>query len=158
MTYAGTKVYYTGDLITNDEPCKYPDFTECQCSDLCGDGTEHGYGQTLHQGWVDPDWSLWQVEYNHDNVRPDLPFGTVFEPDAYAIAEAIVGDVLYDAHLSWSTTEYYRTYEDTLLDTICDRLGAIDSWDGETAYAADEIQDYRTGESVRLAAHVHREA
>jgi len=112
-------IYYTGDLTT-------PDDSDENCY---GEPCEAGYGYSLESGWIDPDWSLWTVWENREDVRPDV-IGPYEIEEAGGLTQAIE-------------------------ETITSRLGVLDSWDGSTAYAADDIQNYRTGERIMLAAHLH---
>lgn len=149
--YVGTRIYYTADVYEPDV-CKEgeQDVNECHCTNIYGEPTEHGYGEIESSGWVDPSWSPNTVYEDREDVRPDYPFGTVWDFDPEDVAAAIVHDVLSSSEL------LHGMYPDDYLeDHISDRIGAIDSFDGDTAYAADSIEDYYTGESARLAAHVY---
>jgi hypothetical protein len=102
-----------------------PDDTD---TDVYGDQCERGYGATMFTGWYDPDWSRWDV----------------FESREESAVDEITAEEVEDR----------GTLEDAILSVIRDRIGALDSWDGETAYAADEERDYRTGVTVMATAHV----
>jgi hypothetical protein len=109
------KVYYTGDLVTPDGSDTW----------VYGDPCEPGAGAALESGWLDPDWTRWEVYQERDHVRPDVM------PD-----------------------DYDGTPAQWLAETVGDRLGAIDSMDGTgTFYAADSDQNYTTGQELSMAAH-----
>lgn len=114
------EIYYTGTLITPDD----------SGTNVYGEPTDPDYGESMEDGWVEPDWSLFAVWPNKSDVKPDI----IDESDL-EFAEG-------------------KTLEQLVEETMSDRLGAFDSWDGQTAYAADSIQDYSSGESMMLAAHV----
>jgi hypothetical protein len=84
-------------------------------------------------------------------TEPEYPFGTTFDFDPEDVAAAIVADVLDEA-----PSYYWHKHRrpNALEDYISDRIGCIDHFDGHTAYAADPIEDYYTGERTMLAAHV----
>jgi hypothetical protein len=94
-----------------------------------GEATEEGTGFDYENGWVDPSWSRREVYENREDVRPD----TFDATDETPLIEWIV-------------------------NTLAERLGAIDLTGnvGEsTYYAAEADEDYITGVSIRLAAHIH---
>lgn len=150
--YVGTRVYYTADVYTPDPPCETQDDDEvgCTCSDVYGDGTEHGHGETESSGWVDPRWSPTTVHEDREDVLPDYPFGTVWDLDEDAVASQIVYDTLVERGVH-DAFDYF----DPLYGFLSDRIGAIDSFDGDTAYAADVDENMYTGVWARLAAHVY---
>ena len=150
-------VRFTADVIMPDDPCDAGerDPLECDCTFVYGDACEHGYGATLASGWVEPSWSRYVV---YD--EPTEPEPIILDPiEDYApdVAERIVADVL--AARGFDTDGRIGTVE-TIASAVLDIIGAPDSVedghrDGSlTIYAADEDQDYRTGESARLAAHL----
>lgn len=104
-----------------------PDDTD---TDTYGDECEPGDGLAIESGWYDADYSAWEVFEDQVDVRPDL----------------IVSDALEDG----------ATLDELIIETITSRLGVLDSFDGESAYAADAQENYKTGASVMLAAHVTR--
>lgn len=120
------RIYFTGTLISPDD----------SGTNVYGEPVEDGYGQSMESGWVDPNWDLMAIFPNKEDVRP-----TVIDlRDQYDREEL---DERFDGNL-----------DKMILAKIGDTLGAIDFWDGETAYAADPITDHHTGESMMLAAHV----
>lgn len=120
------RIYFTGTLISPDD----------SDTNVYGEPVEEGYGQSMESGWVDPNWGLMTIFPNKEDVRPTV----------------------IDLHDQYDREELEERFggnlDDMILAKIGDTLGAIDSWDGETAYAADPIEDYRTGKSMMLAAHV----
>lgn len=112
-------IYYTADLTT-------PDNTDENCY---GEPCQPGYGYSLESGWLDPDWSIWEVQENREDVSPD-EIGPDEIEEAGSLKKAIE-------------------------EAITSRLGTLDSWDGISAYAADDVQNYKTGERVMMAAHVY---
>lgn len=109
------QVFYTGDL-------RSPDGSD---TGVYGDPCEEGHGETMESGWVDPNWSLFAIWEDREDVRPD-----------------VMDDDEERSPAQW------------LADTITDRLGVVESFDGRgTFYAADGIDNYQTGENMTLAAH-----
>jgi hypothetical protein len=111
------RIYYTGTLIT-------PDGSD---TGVYGDACEPGAGATMATGWVDPNWSRYEVREDRDDVRPD-----VFTADDGPLIDWIVR-------------------------RLVDRLSWIESpadSDGRTYYAAESDSDPYTGESMMLAAHI----
>lgn len=119
------EIWFAGDLIT-------PDDSDTDCY---GDPCLPGYGYTLDSGWVDPDWSLWEIWDNREDVRPD---------------EILLSDLL-----DW-IDDTGQDLEALILDRVTDRLGPLDSQDGDSYYSADEIQNYITGQTQILSAHISR--
>lgn len=109
-------IHFTGDLIRYDG----------SDTDCYGEATETGDGYTLQSGWVDIDWSRFEVYAERDDVRPD----THTEQDGPVI--------------EW------------IADTLVNRLGVIEleSSNGRTVYAAEDEQDYITGDRITYAAHI----
>ena len=105
-------IRFTADIIT-------PDDTD---TNVYGEPTETGYGESLESGWWDPNFSLWLV----------------FEDKESALEIEVVDD------------------EDAIREEIEGVIGAIDHYDGTSAYAADPIRNHYTGVSVMPAAHVQR--
>ena len=110
-----------------------PDDTD---TNVYGEACEQGYGEAMESGWYDEAWDAWGVFETRDEVRPD----TIESDD----------DRFNDEF----------TLDDLIEQDITARLGALDSFDGATAYAADSQQNYQTGVRVMVAAHVevHTEA
>lgn len=115
-------IYFTGTLITPDD----------SDTNVYGEPCEPGYGESMADGWVDPDWSLWTVWETREDVRP----------------HTIDSEDLEDPE---DPEEFRRA----ILEGIGDVLGAIDYTDGHSFYAADELIDYRDGERMSLAAHLY---
>jgi len=113
-------IYYTADLYTPDD----------SDTNVYGEACEPGYGETMEQGWHEPDWSTWTVFETKDQVRPDT-----IESD----------DDRFDNGF---------TLDDLIEQDITARLGAIDSFDGETAYGSDPHENYTTGQRLMVAAHI----
>lgn len=110
------QIFYTGNLVISDG----------SDIDVHGDGCEPGHGQTLESGWVDPDWTLWEVYENYSDVRPDT-----FTSDDGPLIEW-VADQLTE-RLGWPE------------DMECAR---------PTVYASNAIETAYGDKSMRLAAHV----
>lgn len=109
------QVFYTGDLRT-------PDGSD---TGVYGDPCEEGHGESMESGWVDPDWSLFCIWEDRDDVRPDV-----------------------------RDTDEDRSPARWLADIITDRLGVVESHDSRgTFYAADAQENFSTGEIMHLAAH-----
>lgn len=133
------EIRYTGTLITPDDPCETPD--ACTCTNVYGEWSEHGYGQTMATGWVIPSWSLFEV---HED-RPSEPSDVIDLEDPYDLED------LHD--------RYDGDLEAMLRDRVSDVIGVIDHETGDgTYYGSTEHTDYRTGETVILAAHVDKVA
>lgn len=121
---------FTADVIEPDPPCELAGgvVNDCQCTNVYGEPTEHGYGQTLTSGWHDPDWSM-------DNVQ-DEPT----DPE------------------SIDYTDPYEDHVERLADRILRTVGVPDHVDNRggdvTVYPADPDRDFRTGTEVMVAAHV----
>lgn len=120
------EIRYTGTLITPDD------------SDTNGYGEpcEPGYGYEISDGWVDPAWSLWDVREEY----PETPHDTIDTGDDYDL------DSLLD--------EYGGDLEDMIRDRVSRVIGSIDSEGWGTFYASDPLTNYRTGETLTLAAHI----
>jgi len=119
---------FTADVIEPDDPCDNEE--ECTCTDVYDDYTEHGYGNTMVSGWLDPSWSLWVVQ---DEPTEPVPLYIDNDEDpaeliADAVTEVLGGIDHVEVNGRWSIT----------------------------AYAADPHLNYRTGESAHLAAHLER--
>ncbi len=99
-------------------------------ANVYGEPCEDGYGETVESGWWDPDFSTFVVFGEKSDVQPDT-----IESD----------DCRFDDGM---------TLDEMIESDIGDRLGAIDSFDGVTAYAADPVTDYGSGKRLSLAAHV----
>lgn len=112
-------IYYTGDLVESDG----------SDTNVYGDETEPGHGETLTSGWVDPDWSTWQVQHNREDVRPDE-----YEPDEHDLEDGVTP-------AKWLATQ------------VTKRLGAIDTPCDTSFYAADADTHPHEGKSIRLCAH-----
>lgn len=126
-------VYLTGDVITPDPPCEAgeADPVDCECTFVYGEACEHGHGATIAHGWIDNRWSRFVPWDSRDDVDP-----------------AATVDVL-------ESVADGRDPIDAIATEVLETIGAIDECDGRgTYYAADEDRDYRSGESVRLAAHL----
>ena len=151
-TYGTVQLAWTGDLLTYDDPCAAAgeDFT-CDCSDVYGDPVPHGSGQSLESGWVDPDWSLWCLDSE--------PSWQSLDDSSQALAERVVGDVAQA--LGWDPDSWQPSTAQALADIIGDRI-AVDHVDVRetelSAYASDEIENYRTGDRMILCAHVQAPA
>lgn len=92
-----------------------------------GDETEDGHGERVAHGYVDPSWSMWQV----DEDAPEEPHDVMDEDDAE----------------DYSPVQW-------LAHKVTERLGAIDNWDSSGWFRqADEETNYTTGESITLNAH-----
>ncbi len=112
------QVWLTGTLVTPDD----------SDTSVYGDPTEPGHGEVMVTGWVDPDWSLWQVEDDRDNVRPDV----------------------MDADEERSPAQW-------LADTITSRCGSAepDSMPGVPHWfsGVDAVDNYGTGQRITVDAH-----
>jgi hypothetical protein len=154
------RLRFTADVYTYDEPCDTPD--ECQCTNVYGEYTEHGYGMTESSGYIDPRWSSEQVE--------DEP--THYGPTPDEVAEYITAEVLNDNGFD---TDGRKTQDQMIWSDICYYIGPVDynsggypvdepeDWlrnefeDGETYYQdGTQTLDYRTGTEARYAVHVER--
>ena len=120
MTTTLATIYYTADIFTPDD----------SDTNVYGEPTEPGYGQTMESGWYDAAWDQWGVFETRDEVRP-----ATIESD----------DERFD--------DGY-TLDEIVVQVIESHIGAIDSFDGDTAYASDNRINYTTGVQVRIAAHV----
>lgn len=116
------EIRYTATLIT-------PDDTD---TNVYGEPCGEGDGQTMEDGWWDPDWSMWEV-WPHEE---------------HALVEWIDQTMIDE--------EYGGDENRAIEEIISNRIGAIDSFDGITAYGADTIDNYITGERVIGAAHITR--
>lgn len=99
-------------------------------TNVYGEATEPGYGMTMISGWWDAAWSLFDVFPDKDDVRPDT-----IEDDDERLTEG------------W-------TLDDLIIQDVTARLGSLDSFEDGTAYAADPIENYKTGVHTMVAAHV----
>lgn len=99
-------------------------------TNVYGEPCEPGHGETMESGWFDESWDAWGVHEKKSMVNPDT-----IETD----------DPRFDDGFN---------LDDLIVQDIGDRIGAIDSFDGDSAYAADPQQNYRTGVRVMIAAHV----
>lgn len=110
------EIFYTATLVRPDGSDSFD-----------GGPCERGCGATVETGWLDPDWTLWEVHENREDVRPDT-----WTPDD--------GDPV-----AW------------MLERISERLGMVDNVSGTgehvSIYAAEEQRDFRTGVSIMPAAH-----
>ncbi len=104
-----------------------PDDTD---TNVYGEPCEAGHGQTMESGWYDEAWDAWGVFETREEVRPDT-----IESD----------DGRFDDGM---------TLDEIVEQVIGSKIGAIDSFDGDTAYAADPRENYETGVMVMRAAHV----
>ena len=111
------KVYFTGTLMT-------PDGTDTNCY---GEPCLEGHGYTMDIGWVDPDWSLWEVQPDREDVRPDC----------------------------MDADDDEQTPAEWLADVLDKRLhGVWLEWDGrDVIYDSEEHRNEATGESLMMAAH-----
>lgn len=95
-------------------------------TDGYGEPCEPGSGSTYASGWWAPRWTRFEV--SDDPAYADTFTMPEDEEDPAVWICDTVGE-----YMNWSAVE----------------------WDGgETIYAADAIEDYRTGRSIRPAAHV----
>lgn len=108
------RVFYTGTIIT-------PDGSD---TNVYGEGCEPGMGARMESGWIDPDWTLWEVNEERESVCAD----------------------------EWSADS--GSMIEWLVSTIIGRLGYVEDNGDGTFYASHEVNDYRTGATVMLAAHV----
>ena len=132
------EIRYTGTVISPDDPCDTP--SECTCTNVYGEWCEHGYGQTMHNGWISPSWSMWTVF----NDRPDTPDHVIDLADDYDLEDLI--------------DKYDGDLEAMIRDRISDIIGFIDHETGDdTYYGGTEHHDYTTGAVATYAAHVTRE-
>jgi hypothetical protein len=116
---SGYACYLTGDLVE-------PDGTDENCY---GEPCEPGHGYELHSGWVDLEWSTWQVHEDRDNVRP-----LVYEPDEY-------DDVDFN-HVRW------------LAKQLGEQLTGTPHYDGGgTVYSDGAYEHPYDGRSITLTAH-----
>lgn len=99
-------------------------------TNVYGEPTEPGHGESMDEGWYDAAWDSFGVFPSRDQVRPD----TIEADD----------DRFMDGF----------DLDDIVTMVVGDAIGAIDSFDGETAYASDPLQNYTTGVRVMLAAHI----
>lgn len=100
-------------------------------TNVYGEPCEPGYGENVQSGWWSPDFSYWEVNESRNQAEPDI----------------VVSDGLLDE----------REYKELIEEVIESRIGAIDSFDGDTAYASDPRINYITGVHLMCAAHVIRE-
>ncbi len=109
------EIYYTADIVTPDG------------SDTGVYGCEPGDGVTLTSGWVDFDWSPWQVEKDAEDTRPD-------------VAEA----------------ETVTELASLAAEMIRNRIGNPESVEPGrgTYYATQSLTDYHSGAEARYAAHL----
>ena len=131
------RVRFTATLI------EYDDSTDDNGNEtnVYGEPCVAGCGQIMSDGWYNPTWDRFAVS-------DDPEYALVHEIDRVWLDE-------------WADDRDLRAPYDVLLEAviesvIADGLGAIDSYDGFSAYAADAEQDYRSGASVMVAAHVER--
>ena len=119
MTTLAT-IYYTADIFTPDD----------SDTNVYGEPTEPGHGETMESGWYDAAWDSFGVFPSRDDVRPDT-----IEADDDRFSDGF-------------------TLDEIIAEGVSDAIGAVDSFDGVTAYASDPLQSYTTGVNVMLAAHV----
>lgn len=122
---------FTADVIEPEPPCVMADVpNDCQCTNVYGEPTEHGYGQTLESGWYVPGW--------HGIVQ-DEPT----EPESF----------------DYTDPDEWGDHVEAIADRILSVVGAPDHVDasasGVTVYGADPDRDFRTGTEVMVAAHVN---
>ena len=109
------EIFYTGDIVR-------PDGSD---TGVYGDPCEPGHGATLESGWIDPEWSRWEVCAAREDVRAD-----VWHPEAGPM-------------IDWA------------VERILERLGGVSDVNGTSVYAADSDQNISTGAALRMAAHIH---
>jgi hypothetical protein len=97
-------------------------------TNVYGEPTEEGHGEVMSSGWVSPDWTLWEVHEEQEQVTPDV--------------------------MDEDDEEPVQTPAEWLAETITSRLGSVDQHDGgNTFYASDATTHHYDGKSIRLAAH-----
>lgn len=124
------RIRFTATIVT-------PDGSD---TNVYGDPCEPGYGAIMEDGWWNPDWSPWEV----------WP-----EPESSKVIFVDGSDV--DDYLQWfaeTPMDRAEALRAVVLRAITEELGALDSFDGVTAYAADSLTHYGTGADVLPAAHV----
>ncbi len=91
-------------------------------------------------GWWDPTFTPWEIYPERES----------------ALIEAISGETIADMIEDGAIDEDLNPIDQldrAIIETIGDRIGAIDSWDGWSAYASDADRDYRSGIEIHPAAH-----
>ncbi len=91
-------------------------------------------------GWWDPTFTPWEIYPERES----------------ALIEAISGESIADGIEDGSIDEDLSPADQldrAILVSIEDRIGAIDSWDGWSAYASDADRHYQTGVLISPAAH-----
>lgn len=104
-----------------------PDETD---TNVYGEPCEPGFGQSMESGWWNPDYDLWSVREKQSDVTPDV----IDSKDARLDDELL-------------------TLSELVETVIEERIGSIDSFDDDSAYAADSLDNYQTG--VRVLRHAH---
>ena len=117
-------IYYTATIFTPSD----------DDTNVYGEPCAEGHGQTMDEGWIDPQWDMWTVYEAREDVNPDT-----IESDDGRLEDGV-------------------PLADVVRECVEDRLGAIDNVEGDpedTAswYASDGIHNYRTGVVVMLCAH-----
>jgi hypothetical protein len=109
---------------------RIPDNTD---TDVYGEATEAGHGETLESGWVNPTWARWEVWQDMSDVSP--------------VAE-------YDETSG-------MTLDDWRADVVAEHLGSFHGSTGSTEvtptdhtyYGTDSQENYATGASATYALH-----
>lgn len=118
------EIRYTATLFTPDD----------SDTNVYGEPCESGFGENMVSGWV---------------RNPSDPFDVDTDE---GIDPANVDPVRLD--IDDVADQFGGNVDKAIRSELGDVLGAVDSFDGSTAYASDPIIDYRTGRRVMLAGHV----
>ena len=145
LTIRFTADVFTPDTCDNDNE----DFEDCECTNVYGEYTEHGYGETMESGWYR---SRWKVTDNKEQAL-------TIEPDSFDIAEMIVGEVVQGYR---ELAKDYRTIDEWVTEHVEREVGCIDHYEPDgpdnsglgSYYAAVPDEDYYTGQRAMVAAHV----
>ena len=104
------------------------------------DGWDENPDYEGESGWWDPSFSIWEIWEERESALIEEISGELI---ADLIEDGIIGDDLSPSD----------QLDRAIIETMGDQLGAIDSWDGWSAYASDPIQNYRSGISMMGSAH-----
>lgn len=120
--------------VCDNEQCQHRFETEDELKEFTantnvyGEPTMEGHGEVMSSGWVDADWTLWEVYEEQEHVSPDV--------------------------MDQDDEEEVQTPAEWLAETITSRLGGVQEYDGgNTFYASDSIKHHYDGKEITLAAH-----